>query len=110
MRGFAQYECRQGGFGTFGVGWASARLDGLKPIPRSAGRGDPVLTAMALRQFHELATVYDLDPMIARRTAQWLRTVGQASVAANAVEQASLPANEPAAGTTSPGRVGVRAA
>jgi hypothetical protein len=76
----AQYECRQGGFAAL-----------------AAQRGDPVLTAMALRQFHELATVYDLDPAIARRTAQWLRTVGQASLPANAVEPASLPADEPAA-------------
>ena len=66
----AQFECPQGGFGTF-----------------AGDRSDPVLTALALSSFHELATVYDLDPAIVRRTAQQLRPGGQASA----------PADEPAA-------------
>jgi hypothetical protein len=81
-----QFECPQGGFGTF-AGDRVGRIDNPSYGPSLGGQGDPVLTALALSSFHELATVYDLDPAIVRRTAQQLRPGGQASA----------PADEPAA-------------
>ena len=59
-------ESREGGFAMF-----------------PAGPGEPILTALAARQWHELASVYDADPAIARRTVQWLRSAAEASLPAH---------------------------